>query len=252
MLVTGVPEFREVAWRACTILGNQTVLAPLYTIHPGETFETLFPLIPADKEVTIVLIFMRGVLLYGVIAPDGTVYPNEAPPAGFGQLVEDLPTTRIFKLTLPSDHPERYSGTWHVRVRHDGYYLSYNRKNDSFTHEKSSKPINYAIAVSAGSNLRMFAYVAPQPIYVGDPIQLNVTLVEEGAPVHGTSIDVTPTYPNGSMANIVTLKDDGNHHDGAENDGDYGGVFTQTTQSGGYSFAYHAYGQSARGRGVCT
>lgn len=230
---------------ATTLLGQQPVLDPIYTIAPGQTFETLIPLIPADKEVTIALMFKQGVLPYTVIAPDGTVFPTASPPNGFGQSVEELPTARLFKLKLPTDDPQRYQGVWKLRVAHQGFVWIGDEKKR--VQEKTGTPVAYAVAVAAGSNLRMFAFVSPQPAYPGDRIGLNASLAEEGVPVPGAAVEAIPTLPNGALGSPVTLHDDGMHNDGEAGDGEYGGAFTHTLQAGGYSFLFRASGSSARG-----
>ncbi|WP_158675329.1 Ig-like domain-containing protein [Thiohalobacter thiocyanaticus] len=230
---------------ATTLLGQQPVLDPVYTIAPGQTFETPIPLIPADKEVTIALMFKQGVLPYTVIAPDGTAYPTASPPNGFGQSVEELPTARLFKLKLPTDEPQRYQGVWKLRVAHQGFVWVGDAKKR--VQEQTGTPVSYAVAVAAGSNLRMFAFVSPQPAYPGDRIGLNASLAEEGAPVPGAAVEAIPTLPNGAAGTPVILHDDGMHNDGEAGDGEYGGEFTHTLQAGGYSFLFRASGSSARG-----
>ena len=107
-------------------------------------------------------------------------------------------------------------------------------------------PVDYALAVSVFSNLRLLAYVSPQPLYLGDPITVTAVLSEEEIPVTGAQVDVQVRFPDSVTYRALDLYDDGSHNDGDANDGVYANTFTETLQEGHYQFAYHAFGQSAR------
>ena len=231
---------------ATTILGQTPVLDPIFVINPGEIQATEIPLIPADIEATFVLVFKDGVLPYRVIDPNGIEYPTGTPPAGIGQQALDLPNARILKLKLPTDNPAQYQGTWRIEVVHGGKLTMDDPERGR--HSIAVKdPVPYAIAVSVASNLRLIGLVTPETKYVGDPIQLTGFMTEEGVPVTGANIDIATTMPDGNDGPSMMLYDDGSHNDGAASDGEYGGEFRHATQAGGYSFRFHAVGQSARG-----
>jgi Mg-chelatase subunit ChlD len=237
---------------ATTILGGVTTLDPVSRINPGQEQVWQVPLIPADKSVSFVLMYKNGVLPYQIEAPDGTVYPTGAPPAGFGQYVLEPPNARVLRLQLPTDEPHRYAGIWKVRVHHGGKLIGGRSPDDDPKSAAASHsiqmgdPVDYALAVSVFSNLRLLAYVSPQPLHLGDPITVTAVLSEEEIPVTGATVDVQVRFPDSVTYRSLDLHDDGAHNDGDANDGVYANVFTETLQEGHYQFAYHAFGQSAR------
>lgn len=230
---------------ATTILGGTTTLDPVATLQRGERHTWQVELIPADKSVTFCLMFKDGVLPYFVEAPDGTVYPTGVPPAGFGQATSEPPQARILRVQLPTDEPERYSGLWQIHVMHTGKLL--HGEGDHRDSKDFRDPVDYALAVSVFSNLRLLALLSPQPIYPGDPITVTAFLTEEETRVRGATIDVNVRFPDTVTTRTLQLFDDGAHNDGAANDGEYADDFNETNQTGAYSFMYHAVGSSARG-----
>ncbi len=237
---------------ATTILGGVTTLDPVDKIYPGEEKVWQVELIPADKAVSFVLMYKNGVLPYIIEAPDGTAYPIGTPPSGFGQSIQEPPNARIVRLQLPTDQPELYAGIWKIRVRHSGKLIvtDTERTKDGFVEttrtETANGPIDYALAVSVFSNLRLLAYVSPQPLYLGDPITVTAVLSEEEVPITGATVDVQVRFPDSLTYRSMSLYDDGAHNDGDANDGVYAADFTETTQEGHYQFTYHAVGQSPR------
>ena len=77
--------------------------------------------------------------------------------------------------------------------------------------------------------------------YIGDSIRLNAEVSEAGLPVKGSTVRVQVTAPNGQQY-VVPLIDDGAHQDGQADDGDYGGLFTQTYMAGNYQMVFTADG----------
>ena len=106
------------------------------------------------------------------------------------------------------------------------------------------KTVRYGIAIGAGSNLRMQAYVEPGTKYIGETILLTAVLAEAGLPVTGASVRVTITTPFGPTFNVV-LRDDGASQDGDKDDGEHAALFTKTLAAGNYQFVFHAEGVQA-------
>lgn len=230
---------------ATTLLNQSTVLDPIDSIAPGQRRTWQVELLPADKSVTFALIFKHGALPYHVEAPDGTIYPAGAPPAGFGQSVSEPPNARILRISLPTERPEAYAGIWKIVVENQGF-ITVGEGEGRKVHGVK-EPVDYAFAVSAGSNLRLLGVVSPQPLLVGDPITVTAFLTEEEIAVRHAAIDVTIRYPDLATSRIIRLHDDGLHNDGDADDGEYAADFRDTTQDGSYMFSYHAVGASARG-----
>ena len=234
---------------ATTILGGVTTLDPVSRIYPGQEQVWQVPLIPADKAVSFVLMYKNGVLPYVIEAPDGTLYPTGSPPAGFGQSLHEPPNARIVRLQLPTAESHRYAGIWKVRVYHSGKLIGAQGEETRLAASHSMAiggPVDYALAVSVFSNLRLLGYVSPQPLYLGDPITVTAVLSEEEIPITGATVDVNIRFPDATTYRSLHLYDDGAHNDGDPNDGVYANDFTETLQEGHYQFAYHAFGQSAR------
>lgn len=236
---------------ATTILGGMTALDPVSRIQPGQEQVWQVELIPADKAVSFVLIYKNGVLPYAIDAPDGTEYPIGTPPSGFGQSVHAPPNARIVRIQLPTDEPHRYAGIWKIRVLHGGKLEltedpTKENPSGSTRSVEAGGPVDYALAVSVFSNLRLLGYVSPQPLYLGDPITVTAVLTEEEIPILGATVDVRVRFPDAVTQRTLRLHDDGVHDDGEAGDGVYANRFTETLQEGSYQFAYHAVGESPR------
>ena len=101
---------------------------------------------------------------------------------------------------------------------------------------------DFLVEASLISDLTMEAFLG-LPIaerLAGKPMPLLVSLTDTGA-VTGATVQATSTR----TGEVITLFDDGNHGDGAANDGFYGGLLKQTQQAGGYSVVIDAGGTSA-------
>lgn len=230
---------------ATTITGGMTALDPVATIYPGQKQTWQVGLIPADKAATFVLLFKNGALPFQIVAPDNTHYPVGSPPNGFAQSYNISPNARVVRIQLPTTQPSLYAGIWEIQVIHGGKLEKY-KGSERFT-EATKEPVSYAVAVSVNSNLRMLPLLSPQPLRPGDPIGVTAFLSEEEVPVLGALVDVQIKFPNNTIWGTLHLFDDGQHKDGAANDGEYGGVFTATQQTGAYTLNFHASGQSGRG-----
>ncbi len=76
----------------------------------------------------------------------------------------------------------------------------------------------------------------------GMPVNFVASLTDS-APITGSLVLAVVEKPDASLSAFWML-DDGNHEDGAANDGVYGGTFYQTGQNGSYNITVYGYGFS--------
>jgi len=226
----------------------QQLSDPFWTIPAGSKHWHAFDLLPGDVNFMVVLYDIEGRRLpFFIESPMGEIIKDMAAPPGFAIRAGASPTARFVEVRLPAGDPKRYAGQWNVVVVHDGYACMGPIGKDSgsgFLPEKCRKvktPIDYGIAIGAGSNLRMQPWVDPATTYVGQDIRLNATVQEAGLAVKGAKVRVEVVAPGG-QAWTVDLRDDGASQDGAADDGDYGGRFSQTYQPGNYQLTFIAEG----------
>jgi hypothetical protein len=230
-----------------------TIVDPRYTIHPGQTHVIDFDLLRGDMGATVVVYDLKGIRLpFFLLSPKGElVDPNFVPP-GFQLRSGFTETARFLDFRLPTGQPDRYSGRWQVIVRHEGRACrgspAKGRKDakPGFLPREcqpSKGPIDYGIAISAGSNFRLQPYVTPGPVNVGTPILLTGVVSEAELPVTGCTVTVDALAPDGQSWNL-TLLDDGAHQDGGADDGEYANVFNKTAVAGSYVFRFRATGRS--------
>jgi hypothetical protein len=231
---------------------------PFFTIVPGDKHPHQFSILPGDVNAMVVTYDIPGQRLpFYIESPKGEILSGNALPAGFSVRYRSTPTARFAEFFFPHKEPDRYVGLWTVWVAHPGYTCAGDiggKRDDGNTGDgflprkcrKNGNPVDYGIAIGAGSNLRMQPFVDPGTKYVGDPIRLNAVVSEAGLPVRGASVRCDVVAPNG-LSYSVPLRDDGAHQDGQSDDGDYGGVFTQTYMAGNYQLTFVADGyQGAR------
>lgn len=232
--------------------GLAQISDPFFTILPGDRHEHKFDILPGDVSAMVVLYDEPGQRLpFYVESPKGEIISGNSLPPGFGLRFRSTPTARFAEFFFPNKDPNRYVGLWTVWVAHAGYVcegeIGKDKDKDSgpgFLPRKchgTKDPVDYGVAIGAGSNLRMQPYVEPGVKYVGDTIRLNAEVSEAGLPVKNATVRVQITAPNGQTYN-VQLKDDGLHQDGQALDGDYGGTFTQTYVAGNYQMTFTADG----------
>ncbi len=232
--------------------GLSQISDPFYTILAGDKHPHEFNVLPGDVNAMVVVYDMPGKRLpFHIESPKGEILSGNSLPPGFSVRYRSTPTARFVEFFFPNKEPDRYVGLWTVWVHHDGYACSGEiggkeggGSDNGFLPGRCFKlkdPVDYGIAIGAGSNLRLQPYVDPATKYVGDPIRLNAVLSEADLPVKGATVKVRVEAPNGQLS-ILTLVDDGAHQDGQADDGDYGGTFTQTWIAGNYQLTFIADG----------
>jgi hypothetical protein len=228
--------------------GLAQIADPFFTIAPGAKHAHEFDILPGDVNAMVVLYDEPGHRLpFHIESPAGEILSGASLPAGFAVRHRSTPTARFAEFYFPSKQPNRYVGRWTVWVEHPGYVCAGDVGKDprpGFLPRKCEgykKPVDYGIAIGAGSNLRMQPYVEPGVKYIGESFRLNAEVSEAGLPVKGSTVRVRVTAPTGQQY-VVPLLDDGAHQDGQADDGDYGGVFTQTYVAGNYQLEFRAEG----------
>lgn len=250
-------------------VGLSVITDPVYTIVPGDKHVHDFDIFPGDVNAMVVIYdHPDGRLPFFLVSPAGEQISGAQLPPGFGARFRSTPTARFVEVTFPRGEPTRYAGRWQVVVLHEGRicfgdinpperarndsksdYRDQNTKDVGYGFlpdkcRETKDPIDYGIAIGAGSNLRMQAFVETGTKFIGDPIRLNGVLTEARLPVKGSNVSVFAETPAGATYTIV-LRDDGLHQDSDADDGDYGGLFTHTTQGGVYKFVFRAEGLQA-------
>jgi hypothetical protein len=237
--------------------GVAQIADPFFTINPGDQHELEFDIFPGDVNAMVVLYDEPGRRLpFFIASPSGEVLSGTSLPAGFAVRFHSTDTARFADFHFPNGEPERYAGRWKVVIRHEGRVCEgeISHRDDrqgrtgyvgtGFLPEKCrqfNQPVNYGIAIGAGSNLRMQAFVEPGVKLVGDPIRLVADIAEAGLPVTGATVTVRAETPFGQTYQL-TLHDDGLSQDGQAGDGSYGGVFLNTLSAGVYRFFFRSQG----------
>lgn len=229
-----------------------TISDPDYLIYPGQTHVIEFDLLRGDMGAMVVIYDLKGIRLpFFLQSPKGEVVDANFVPPGFQLRSGFTNTSRFLDFRLPPGEPDRYAGRWNVIIHHDGRACRGNPKRGDSKQlgfrpgdcKETKDPIEYGIAIGAGSNFRLQAYVTPGPVQVGQPILLTGVVSEAGLPVTGCTVTVDAVAPGGQSWHL-TLADDGAHQDGAANDGEYAGLFNKTAVAGSYVFTFRATGHS--------
>lgn len=239
---------------------------PVFTIQPNDKHTIPIDILDGDTSLMVVVYDRENIRLpFYLETPNGEIVELNTTPSGFQIRPGITSTARFLEVKFPSNEPERYGGQWKFVIKHDGRACYYEASQNNFnvSHEVSSisnnvfgfgfqptkcesgytKPIMYGMAVGVGSDFRMFPFVQPGIIKVGESIKLNAIVNEFGLPVIGCSVTVKVEAPDGTIYNFALL-DDGNHEDDEKNDGNYGRGFSNTNDEGFYTFTFRALGYS--------
>jgi hypothetical protein len=235
-----------------------TIVDPRYWINPGDKHVIEFDMLRGDVGAMVVIYDLKGLRLpFYVETPQGEIVDAAFSPPGFQLRTGFTESSRFLDFVLPAGDPARYAGRWKVVVFHDGK-VCMGRPSERDDRQigfrptrcvKSKDPVEYGIAIGAGSNFRLQAFVTPSPVKVGQPILLTGVPTEAGLPVKGAAVSVEALSPTGQVSNF-TLPDDGAHSDGDPDDGEYARFFTQTSAAGSYTFTFKASGLTRDGEPV--
>jgi hypothetical protein len=249
-----------------------TIQDPVLTILPGDKHVIGFDVLQGDVGFMVVVYDRDGIRLpFYVLSPAGETVDLTLVPPGFQLRPGITNTARFLEVKFPLGNPARYAGTWKLIVTHDGQACRTGSRSDTLTHlspgtqgfdpkdfgfgfqprncKPWGDPILYGFAIGVGSNFRMFPFVDPGIVSIGEPIRLNAEISECGLPVAGCAVGVSSRAPDGTM-HAFTLHDDGAHDDGDADDGNYGHRFIQTYVEGTYEFTFRATGYSRDGEAV--
>jgi hypothetical protein len=103
---------------------------------------------------------------------------------------------------------------------------------------------DYLVQASIKSDVSMDAYITTplENRVPGHTIHVVASLTDDAA-IKGATVGALVERPSGGL-NFFFMYDDGNHGDGAVDDGLYGGTFHQTTENGSYNITVYAHGYS--------
>lgn len=249
---------------------NVPIKDPMYTINPGETQEIEFDILRGDTRILVVMYDMPGKRLpFWLLTPQGVAIDVTQVPPPFQLRASVAPTARFMEVHLPVNQPTLYAGRWKVMIQHSGQSCvvrgdpgnniagtTHQSASQSSVHwgfvshcQPNKDPVIYGIAIGAGSNFRMFPFVPPNKLKVGDPMLLSAIVEEAGLRIPGCMVTAAVTTPSGNLWNL-TLFDDGIHQDAQSNDGEYANTFTHTGEEGFYNIIFRASGKSGDGEPV--
>jgi HYDIN/CFA65/VesB family protein/von Willebrand factor type A domain-containing protein len=240
------------------LVDTSVIKDPRGTIAAGDKHVIEFDVLQGDVSAMIVMYDLDGLRLpFWLESPRGEIVDAAFVPGGFQLRAGSTEATRFLDFVLPPGEPERYAGRWRLIVAHQGKVCRGRPVADTselgFLPRKCAKskaPVEYGFAIGVGSNFRLYPYVTPGPLKVGDSIRLTGVLSEAGLPVVGSTVTVDALLPNGQSVTGIQLIDDGAHSDGDEEDGEYGRLFTQTPVAGTYTFTFRATGYTRDGEPV--
>ena len=147
--------------------------------------------------------------------------------------------------------PNPAQGTWRIRSMYYQWGPCLLGETDQGASVNAvTEGYDFMMSASAETNIQLQGRFLP-PIVdnqgePGDHVPIVATLVDRTGTIPGADVVAiiqTPPwgfiFPNGLTYNL-TLRDDGNHLDGAANDGIYGGSFNQTFLGGSYNVKIEA------------
>lgn len=240
------------------LVDTATILDPRYTIPAGQKHVFEFDVLRGDVNAIVVMYDLGGLRLpFWLETPGGEIVDAAFVPPGFQLRSGFTEGSRFLDFQLPWNEPPRYAGRWRLVVVHDGRVCrgmpSAEQDQLGFLPRdcgKTRSPVEYGFAIGVGSNFRLQAWVTPGEVKVGEPIRLTGVTTEAGLPVTGCTVTVDAVAPNGQAWPGIVLRDDGAHHDGDADDGEYARLFTATAQAGTYTFRFRATGYTRDGEAV--
>lgn len=197
---------------------DRTVIGDGYAVSPGETQIEIDPALVAYVEKASFVISNPGNVTARLIAPDGHIVTPDDPQVTFAGLADP----RFMVVTIA--HPA--GGTWKFKLAGYGNVMVrailYSRLRAQFL-----SPIGFQKS--------------------GEPIPIIVRLVEERDSnqiiriIGEAAFSAEITLPDGTLASLDLLYDDGTHGDLTAGDGDFTRLFVDTSQTGSYHITVNGW-----------
>jgi Tol biopolymer transport system component len=182
-------------------------------ISPNQIHSGTFSLTSPDPT-QITLYWDRGDLAFSLTDPQGhTIDPLSA--AGDAN-VDYLALDTGFGLMASYQITDTLTGDW-------GYTIS---------RDELAETAVYRLLTILSEPIAIHGSVPGWSSY-NAPVVITATLTHNDTPLPGGSVTARIKRPDGAT-HLLTLHDDGQHHDGAAGDGVYGGTFTATDLGGIY------------------
>jgi hypothetical protein len=140
------------------------------------------------------------------------------------------------------------------RISNIGYYTDYlinNPEHGNWIMNIAAKDVSprgrdYYVAVHLESNITISLDTIKDVYNQNEPTNLIATLQSNNIPLVGALVTAEITRPNDVVDNLL-LFDDGSHGDAQANDGNYSGIYTNTSMGGFYYIVVHASGTTQDG-----
>jgi hypothetical protein len=237
------------------VSGQQTLFSTTGSISPGQMDEKTVVVDAGQSETT-----------FSVTWSDPTVNIDLTLRRPNGTIIDPTSATTDPNITFSSGSTFEYyrirnpvAGTWTMRIF---------RSSASASARKPSSPQTYTALVMGRTNVSLNFYLNLSTYKVGDPMVLTAVIADQQS-ILGATVNVVVTIPTTQAPTIeprtrwiqvgrdtkplrpsatrtisqtISLYDDGQHSDGAANDGIYANSFTNTTTAGIYTFDLSAAG----------
>ena len=231
--------------------GETTILTQRGVVKPGETADTAVQIDGTLKSATFSTTWSGSTLKLTLMRPNGSIVDPSDPGVTHGSGT----TFEFYTIENPD------AGTWTMKVA---------------AIDVPSQGEPFVNTVSGPSPLSITLFSIDAVYLKNTPVRLSISLYEGSTPVIGATVTAVITKPAtsqkatrmdiadrevalsfnrrsakaqpGRLAETITLFDDGQHDDGAANDGIYGNVYTATDIAGDYTVDITATGQTSNGQ----
>jgi uncharacterized protein YegL len=243
-----------------SITGQQTLAAYNGTISQGGTQTHNVTLDALTAVATFLMTFQGSDVDLELVTPSGRLIDPQVAASDPNIEYSEGSTSDFYTVSAPE------AGQWMLRIK--GVDVP--------------RPESYFATVQVSSQLKMQVTLDKNDYNAGDPILISANLQENGKAIAGASVSAEVTLPSTSMsaykqargsfmhdedaettdlgnafgpnnslspigslqflAETIILFDDGNHNDGAANDGVYANFFRNTAKDGSYTFTVRASG----------
>ena len=170
------------------MVGMSVGFDPTYTINPGEQHTIDFEVDQGDSRFMVVIYNHGGRLPFTLISPTGEYFTLNLIPDGYGSRYEESDTGHLLEIILPMDAPNRYVGTWGLRIIHDGKLESKAMmkrlrkrralpemvmKRVGSSYAQQTMPITYSLTIGVKSPLKLLPITPSQIIKAGEVLTLE-------------------------------------------------------------------------------